>query len=153
MKNIEIYEELSALTLAKLYASFPRSVDIDPMALALLLPDDLWSESTEVIDAQANHERYVREKSPAGLAVPTIKWLASSGLITYARFHDGIFEETLFTQKGLEFASKNSTSMNRIAKYLSDLSKGVGKELLMDGIKLAIKELVKSTLMSFGSPS
>ena len=72
MKNIEIFEELSPLTLAKLYASFPRSLDVDPIELALLLPDDLWSESTEVIGGQANHQRFIREKSPGGLVVPMI---------------------------------------------------------------------------------
>ncbi|VWX35564.1 conserved hypothetical protein [Limnobacter sp. 130] len=152
MKNIEIYEELSALTMAKLYDQFPRSVDIDPMALAILLPDDLWSESTEMVDGNPNHHQYIRGKSPAGLAVPTIKWLASSGLITYARLHNGIFEETAFTPKGFELASKNSSSMKRVAKYLSDLGKGVGKELLMDGIKSAIKELIQSIFMSASSP-
>lgn len=152
MKNIEVYEELSALTMAKLYDQFPRSVDVDPMALAVLLPDDLWSESTEMIDDNPSHLQYIRGKSPAGLAVPTIKWLASSGLISYARFHNGIFEETVFTPKGLEFASKNSSSMKQVASYLSDLGKGVSKELLADGLKLVIKELVKSTFMFVGSP-
>lgn len=126
MNNIEIFKSISGLVLANCYDNFPLKIKLSPSELALLLGDEYWDESLNTISD--NVSDYVRKRSPAAIARPTVEWMASSGLITYESYKDGYFTNVCLTAKGLEAIESK---------------KGFGDKLLS-----AAKNLAKDTLKS-----
>lgn len=126
MNNIEIFKSISGLVLAKCYDNFPLKIKLSPNELALSLGDEYWDESLRKISDNAHD--YVRNRSPAAIAKPTVEWMASSGLITYDSYNDGYFTNVCLTAKGLEAIESK---------------KGIGDKLLT-----AAKNLVKDELRS-----
>ncbi|QOP41197.1 hypothetical protein [Sulfurimonas marina] len=121
MTNIEIFRALSGLVFAKAYNSFPLKVSINPSELALQLGDKYWEESQHQISK--SQFEYIRERSPAGLAKPTIQWLIDAGFLDYERFEDNKFIGICLTAKGLESIESNESGGERLLNALTDLAK------------------------------
>ena len=145
MKNIEIFEAISGLLLADLYEHFPLRIKIHPSDLAMRLDDGKWEESQEPITEDGNVTTYIRHKSPAGLAKPTIEWLASAGFITFDQYDDGDFIGVCLTPKGLESIKSDETRPNRLIE--------AAKGLLVDSTKDAVRgqlRKIASEIFSWG---
>jgi hypothetical protein len=135
MNNIEIFKAISGLALAHCYDSFPLKIQISPADLAVSLGDDFWDESQTPISD--NVSEYLRNRSPAGIAKPTIEWMASSGLITYSGYKDGRFLDVCLTAKGLEaIESKQGRGNDLIC---------AAKELAKDELKNQARSQLKDT--------
>ena len=120
-KNIEIFKAISALAYAELYDHFPRKTVIEPSKLALALGDEYWDESQ--LKISENVSEYVRHKSPAGIAKPTIEWLAESGFIKYERYSDQGFLDVVLTAKGLEAIEAQENGASNLLSAAADLAK------------------------------
>ena len=120
-KNIEIFKAISALAYAKLYDNFPRKTKIIPSELALALGDEYWEESQ--IQVSENTNEYIRHKSPAGIAKPTIEWLAGSGFIKYTNYSGHEFIDVVLTAKGLEAIEAQENGASKLLSAASDLAK------------------------------
>jgi hypothetical protein len=136
VNNIDIFKAISALAFAQLYDSFPVKVVITPSELAVRLGDEFWEESQEPDTDNVSVSKYVRNRSPAGIARPTIEWLASAGFITYERYSDNSFRGVCLTAKGLESIESGAERGNRLLK--------AAKEITQDALKIeAKKQLTK----------
>jgi len=124
--NIEIFRALSGLVFARAYNSFPLKVSISPNELALQLGDEYWEESQRQISE--NEFEYIRERSPAGLAKPTIKWLIDAGFLSYEKYDDDKFIGISLTVKGLESIEANESGGERLLNALTDITKEELKE-------------------------
>lgn len=134
MRNIEIFKAVSALVMADLYASFPLSKNIKSGALALGLNDELWDKSQVSDERQPHVSNYIREHSPAAISAPTIRWLASAGLIEYKSERDGTFMDVVLTAKGLESIESKAGRGKKLLKsaqgVLVDATKDAAKKEL-----------------------
>lgn len=140
MNNIDIFKAISALVLAHCYDSFPLKVKVSPEDLAVSLGDEFWNESQKPISE--NVSEYVRNRSPAGLAKPTIEWMASSGLITYEGYRDGCFVGVCLSAKGLEAIESRE---NRGSQFLS-AAKDLATEELKEQARSQLKSLFSEVL-------
>ncbi|NWD07728.1 hypothetical protein [Pseudomonas gingeri] len=134
MKNIEIFRELSGLVLAKAYDSFPLDVTIRPTELALALGDERWDESQRSLSE--NHSEYIQNRSPIGLAAPTVRWLMESGFLSYESYKDGAFVGVRLTAKGLESIESKK---GRGAKLVNAVA-GLAKEELKNQAKTQLSK-------------
>lgn len=121
MNNIEIFKEISGLVFAEAYGNFPLKISICPSELALKLGDEFWQESQQEISE--NDFQYVRNRSPAALAKPTIEWLAESGFLTCEQYQDGKFIGVRLTAKGLESIESEPTRGQRLLDAATDVAK------------------------------
>lgn len=121
MKNIEIFRELSGLVLAKAYDSFPLGVTIRPSELALELGDEQWEESQRLVTG--NLYEYVPNRSPVGLAKPTVRWLIESGFLSCESYKDGAFVGVRLTAKGLESIESEEGRGEKLIKALAEVAK------------------------------
>lgn len=128
MKNIEIFKALSGLALAKAYDSFPLKISIYPRELALELSDEYWDS--------ASHCEYVRSRSPAGLANPTIQWLAEAGFLSYEKYESGCFAGVCLTAKGLESIESDESR----GKQLLDAAANLAKDELKEQARLQLSK-------------
>lgn len=140
MNNIDIFKAISALVLAHCYDSFPLKVKVSPAELAVSLGDEFWDESQKPISE--NFSEYVRNRSPAALAKPTIEWLASSGLITYQGYRDSCFIDVCLTAKGLEAIESNESRGSQLLSAAKDLA----TEELKDQARTRLKSLFSEVL-------
>ena len=134
MRNIEIFKAVSALAMADLYASFPITKNLKSGELALRLSDDLWDKS-QVPDARQPHvANWIRKHSPAAVSAPTIRWLASAGLIEYESERNGTFINVVLTPKGLESIESKAGRGKKLLKsaqgVLGDATKDAAKKEL-----------------------
>lgn len=143
MRNIEIFKEISGLALAQAYDSFPLKISIRPSDLSLALSDDLWDESQRLI--AENHHEYVRNRSPIGLAAPTVQWLVESGFLSCERYHDGEFSGVSLTAKGLESIESQEGAGEKLVKAAA----GLVKEELKEQARAQLSN-VFTALMSWG---
>jgi hypothetical protein len=136
MRNIEIFKAVSALAMADLYASFPMTKNLKSGELVIRLNDDLWDKSQVPDERQPHVSNYIREHSPAAISAPTIRWLASAGLIEYNSERDGTFTEAVLTAKGLESietkAGRGKKLLKSAQSVLVDASKDAAKKELAD---------------------
>jgi hypothetical protein len=136
MRNIEIFKAVSALAMADLYASFPLTKNLKSGELAIRLNDDLWDKSLVPDERQPRVSNYVREHSPAAISAPTIRWLASAGLIEYKSEREGTFTGVVLTAKGLESIEAKAGRGKKLLKLaqsvLVDASKDAAKKELVD---------------------
>ena len=126
MKNIEIFKALSGLAFAKAYDSFPLKISISPSELALELDDEYWEESQRQISG--SHYEYVRNRSPAGLAKPTIQWLADAGFLSYEKYDGSSFCGVCLTTKGLESIESDESRGKLLLDAVTNLAKDELKE-------------------------
>lgn len=126
MTNIEIFRALSGLVFATAYNSFPLKISISPSELALQLGDEYWEESPKQISK--NEFKYVRERSPAGLAKPTIQWLIDAGFLSYEKYSDNKFIGICLTAKGLESIEANESGGEHLLDALTKLARDELKE-------------------------
>ena len=126
MKNIEIFKALSGLVFAKAYDNFPLKISICPSELALELGDEYWEESQRQISE--NHSEYVRNRSPAGLAKPTIQWLADTGFLSYEKYDGSRFCGVCLTAKGLESIESDESRGKQLLDAVTNLAKDELKE-------------------------
>ena len=140
MNNIDIFKAISALVLAHCYDSFPMKVRLSPGQLALSLGEEFWDESERPISD--NVTEYVRNRSPATIAKPTIEWMASSGFITYEAFRDGCFFGVCLTAKGLEAIESNESRGGQLLSAAKDLVKDELKEQARLRLKTLFSEML-----------
>ncbi len=133
MRNIEIFEAISALLLADLYEHFPLKINVHPSSLAMKLDDCLWDESTEPVPGYGDIqiEKVIRHKSPVALAKPTIEWLASAGFVSFDRYDRSDFIGVCLTPKGLELIKSDQERANRLV----EAAKGIVKDSASDVMK------------------
>ena len=142
MKNIEIFEALSGLLFAELYEYFPLPKAIDPTRLALQLGDDYWDEAEQPLEETGQINEYVCYKSPAGLAKPSIEWLANTGFITYGDYHGGEFRNVCLTAKGLEAIRSAPGRENRLLNAAKNIVTGAAKESARDELRKVFSEMI-----------
>ena len=140
MNNIEIFKALSGLVFAKLYDGFPLRIDISPTEIAVSLGDEFWDESLKPITE--NHSQYVRKRSPAGLAKPTVEWLSSAGFISFEAYRDGKFVNASLTPRGLEAIEADQARGSSLLSASGDLL----KEELKDQAGTQLKSLFSQIL-------
>lgn len=126
MGNIDIFRALSGLIFAKAYDSFPLKISIVPGEIAVQLGDEFWDESQE--EVAENQFNYIRNRSPAGLAKPTIEWLIGAGFLSCDGFSDGKFVGVCLTAKGLESIESSESRGNGFIKAVAELAKDEMKE-------------------------
>jgi hypothetical protein len=144
MNNIDIFKAISGLALAHCYDSFPLKIQISPAELAVSLGDEFWDESQKPISG--NVSEYVRNRSPAGIAKPTIEWMASAGLITYSGYRDGSFIDVCLTAKGLEAIESNQSRGNDLISAAKDLAKDELKNQARSQLKDIFSEVLTWTI-------
>lgn len=140
MNNIDIFKAISALAFAKIYDNFPLKINLSPSELAISLDDDFWGESQKSI--AENQTEYIRNRSPAGLAKPTIEWLGSAGLITFEGYKDGEFINVTLTAKGLESIESNQDR----GSNLLCAAKNLAKDELKSQARKQLKDLFSEVL-------
>lgn len=143
MKNIEIFHALSGLLLADLYEHFPLKINVRAADLAIRLDDEFWDSSQLPDENLPNCSTYIRHHSPAGLAKPTIEWLASAGLITYNGMRDGAFEDVCLTARGLEVVSTKSGLAVKALAAVKELTVESGKESAREYLRALGSEAVR----------
>ncbi|MGF1751898.1 hypothetical protein [Vibrio cionasavignyae] len=140
MNNIDIFKAISGLVFAQAYESFPLKIDLSPSEIAISLSDEFWDESQRQI--AENQFEYVRNRSPIGLAKPTIEWLGSAGLITFDGYRDGVFLGVTLTAKGLEsIESKEEHGFNLLSAV-----KDLAVDELKDQARKRLKEVFSEAL-------
>ena len=140
MNNIDIFKAISGLVFAKIYDSFPLKIDLSPSELAISLGDEFWDESKKPI--AENHSKYVRNRSPVGLAKPTIEWLGSAGLITFEGYKDGVFANVTLTAKGLEAIESKQERGSNLLNAAKDLAKDELKSQARKQLKDVFSEVL-----------
>ncbi|OUR72132.1 hypothetical protein A9Q78_07425 [Methylophaga sp. 41_12_T18] len=140
MNNIDIFKAISALAMAHCYDSFPLKIKLSPGELALSLGDEFWDESQKPISE--NVSEYVRNRSPAGIAKPTIEWMAASGLITYEAYRDSQFIGVCLTAKGLEAIESDQDRGGNLIQAAKELA----KEEFKDQARTKLKGLFSEVL-------
>ncbi|GFD91075.1 hypothetical protein KUL152_33010 [Tenacibaculum sp. KUL152] len=142
MRNIEIFEALSALLFAKLYEQFPLRVDVNAYDIALSLGDELWDESSTPITEGSDIKTINRNKSPAGLSKPTIQWLKYAGLVDYISQDGSTFKQVCLTPKGLESIKVKPENESRLLKAAKDIAEGTAKDLAKKELKEAFSGIL-----------
>ncbi|WP_147336830.1 hypothetical protein [Pseudomonas abyssi] len=142
MKNIEIFEAISGLLFAELYEYFPLPKNIDPTHYALELGDDYWDEAEQPLEETGQIKGYVRHKSPAGLAKPTVEWLTNTGFITHNGYRNGEFQNVCLTAKGLESIRSAPGTENRLLDAAKNILTGAAKDSARDELRKVFSEMV-----------
>lgn len=103
-KNIDIFNECTAIIFAKLYDGFPNTTELDPgrlshsLHLEKDLTDDEFSEGFRLNEIMEN----------------TIWWLGKTGYIDWNGVSSGpIFESVVLTEKGLETMKSTPSSLSK----------------------------------------
>ena len=140
MNNIDIFKAISGLVFAQAYESFPLKIDLSPSEIAISLSDEFWDESQRQI--AENQFEYVRNRSPIGLAKPTIEWLGSAGLITFDGYRDGVFLGVTLTAKGLESIESNQEHGFNLLSAAKDLAADELKDQARNRLKEVFSEVL-----------
>ncbi|MFG1495386.1 hypothetical protein ABMA57_02055 [Saccharospirillum sp. HFRX-1] len=142
MKNIEIFEALSGLLFAELYEYFPLPKTIDPKLLALELGNEYWDEAERPLEDTGQINAYIRHKSPAGLAEPTVRWLANTDFITFDCYRGGKFQNVCLTAKGLEAIRSAPGRESRLLNAAKSVLAGAAKDSAREELRKVFSEMV-----------
>ncbi|WP_423840410.1 hypothetical protein ONE56_06030 [Vibrio mytili] len=142
MRNIDIFESYSALLLAHLYEHFPLRVNINAYELAMEIDEELWSESKKPLEHAPFIQKYIRHKSPVGLAKPTIQWLKLAGLIDYESENDSEFRNMVLTPKGLESIKVDPSVESKLLKAAESILVDATKETAQKELKEVFSEII-----------
>jgi hypothetical protein len=118
--NIERFDELTGQVFGKLYTSFPIPIHLQSRHF---IADSIWSNQS-----QQDPERVQAVR----MFYATVRWLASSGYLTFNETRDGI-EDAVLTAKGLEVLKATPSSLESgpsIGERLAATGKEGGKEIL-----------------------
>lgn len=117
--NIERFDELTGQIFGKLYTSFPIPIHLQSRHF---ISDSIWINQTP-----QDPERV----QAINMFYATVRWLTSTGYLTYNETRDGV-EEAVLTAKGLEVLKATPSSLDSgpsIGERLATTGKEEGKEL------------------------
>lgn len=135
-RNIEIFENVVAISLVKLYEAFPNPIDLDASDVGF----EVAADSTD------DEEMF---QIMGRTAASSIDFLVEEGFVRYAQSmktlsDEEVFPQAVLTLRGFTLLDKTPTAVDSTVDrrpYADQL-----KSVVKDGAKSAAKEVVKSLL-------